>query len=271
VRRIGSVFATLVVVGGASSCQLVTGLGSLETDPNAGGASGSSVASTNPTNGSTSAGPDTSATTTGSAMASTGAGPTSAASSGSGMPELTPCSGVVDAFTLNINPVVWTITGSVSEAAGGNAVVLGPSASRLTTLASGVYAECYVTSRIVSVSDPTLNSREIAGFVDSSLTQTGEIMFFPKLLQLSTNPATTTKTLTDVPTHLGVALHAGSIFYLYRDATATGWQMLTSTPIPAWMTTTPATGTMAFTSLTSTVTATMTDYNVVPIALADLP
>jgi hypothetical protein len=272
-----------------AGCQLVSGLNKLETGSGGaggtGGVIGTSVTTGNATSSTThSTATGTSSTTsktTGAFTAATTsiASTTTAATSSNATTTTTstggglvPCGNVTDTLqTLNMQ--TW-LTSNAQQS--GSEVQINGSMSvsgfiKLQT--SAIYDECYVTielanqqaqttawNAIVDTSNPTVNFTEI-GFSQSNQT------IFTNTDGMMTAYASVLGVF-----HLGIALHAGSVYFLHANGGGGSWTLDGSVARPAWLNGGTDTANISVTATTAgTRSVYFRNFNIKPIALTDLP
>ncbi len=257
----------------AAGCQLVSGLGKLETNEGGGGATGATGSGEVSSSTNASGGPTSGATSSasGSGGAGTGGSASSSSATGSGTggapAELTPCGGVTDGFNSGISNAVWTVQGN---ATGINArvrmnVVPGQT-SELRLSALETYQECYASIRLLGGGNlstmflevfrvPAPMSRERLTYAS----MTGLIQETTAGIAVPANPS-----------YLGLAFHGSLVHFLYKSGFG-AWTPLGSIPRDAWMDALPDNSIgFGVVGNNGSDTVNFDDFNVDPIHLADL-
>jgi hypothetical protein len=234
----------LVPLLALAGCQLVTGLGSLETDPGHGGAGGNIVATSSDASGESSSenasSTSSNAATSGSSATSSSVGSSvassavssaasSSASTGTGgMTPLTPCGNYTDDFAT-LDPTKWTIVNAIGT---GGRVNLTPgnaqNAGHISLKPAQVYDHCYATATIINAPNSPI---VYVGIEDSSGGQTSGVGYNGgmKQLYIDLNPAMSSNNVKS----LGVAFSGGQVYYLFYDGSA--WTVVGQVARPAWM------------------------------------
>lgn len=254
--------ATAALLSSAAGCQLVSGLGGLETDASGGAGSTGKSSTTGVT-------ASTSGETTSSASSSATSTSTDASSStGTGSPLLMPCEGVIDTFDAGFDSTVWTTNNNPKFV---NMSVSMSNAATVTvfTKTKTIPSECYASIRIVATTGGSIN--DLLGFTSG----------FPGLFlmnYLPSNHSLTTsgnelapKVIGAKPDAIAIAVHGPSLYLLYAMTPGAPWQLYGTVPRPAWMDANPSEVVFGVISGGNGQSAIYDDFNVVPVALSDVP
>jgi len=136
------------------------------------------------------------------------------------------------------------------------------------TTSTGVDDECYVTIEVLTIQD---QSHPGLAIVDATapFQNYRSLIFNGAGLAINWGAVPTSTSVAQKPTYLGIALHAGLVFYLYTAGNQAGWQLLGSDARPNWMGLPHDAGSF-FNYTVSGKTASFTNYNIKAITLADL-
>ena len=265
-----------------ASCQLVSGLDKLHSSSGATGGSGGTIGTSVTTgNSTTSATPTTvtgTSSTTGKTTGALGTGTTSAAatttattSTSSGV-QLVPCGNVTDTLaTLNGN--MWASNNALES---GGEVDIGGSNSLMGYIrlqGAGSYSECYVTIEILTQEPQTF---AWAAVVDANAPQSNAASInysvSAQTITMSNGGTMLSSSAVFAATHLGIALHAGSVYFLHTTNVSGNWTFDGLLPRPAWMNGTTDTAQISVTANTAGQRhVAYRNFNIKSIALSDLP